>query len=115
MKRTTFAAATLLALTLTACGTSEPAPNNRTATGADAEYVKELIAKLPPLADYSDKEILGMADDFCAILNGTTTPSKAMNALYESIGDDAETFAFLTVGAKCSNQLYPLSEYLGYL
>lgn len=115
MKRATIAATALLALTLTACGSAEAAPDKRTATGADAEYIEELIADLPPLADYTDTEILGMADDFCAVLDGTTTPAKAMDVLYETIGNDAETFALHTVGAKCSNQLYPLSRYLGYL
>lgn len=109
----------MLVLPLSACGaaTGETASlaMERTATGADAEYIQELIDLDDAWAEQSDADIVETGEAFCAILDGTTSPAKAMGALYGAIpAGKADSFAIITVSNYCSHQLYSVTSYLGY-
>lgn len=121
MKRTIIACLAMLALPLSACGPdtvepASPAPVERTATGADAEYIAALIEENPGFGELPDPEILGAAESFCNVLNDSESPSRAMGALLETMDKhEAEMFAIQTVSSRCSHNLYALTDYLGLL
>lgn len=104
-----------LTLSLASCGAQSSEETNRTATGTDAEYIQELIDLDPAFADQADSDLLGMAEDFCYILDGTKTPTKAMGSLYSSMDSHvADMYAIHTVSEYCSNNLFSLTDWLGY-
>ena len=104
-----------ITLPLVACGSEGSEASNRTATGADASYIQELIELDPAFAEVADDELLGMADNFCYVLGEMKTPARAMGILHESMDSHkAEMYALHTVGEYCTENLYSLTDWLGY-